>query len=184
MAKSLFNYTSEGLPLVSKDNINSLEEILIKSFEREKDFSKIITNISEENPFLLGYLHKFIEFNKPKELFKWQSFCSGGILTYELLRRQEESNSLTNYFSGNYQKDFNLPLVSISNIRNFYRKYSLDLDKMEAIFRERKIENPYLDNFIEKMSMTLEKLGKFFSKGHLVTYELLKREAKIRIGKV
>ena len=55
---------------------------------------------------------------------------------------------------------------------------------MEAIFRERKIENPYLDNFIEKMSMTLEKLGKFFSKGHLVTYELLKREAKIRIGKV
>lgn len=90
-------YTSENLPIVSE----AIIEIFARDYEkREKEKSaenfirEIKKRMDEENPLLNSYIESIAKDAQKKE--EAGIFKMGAHITYELLRREVESNQLSN----------------------------------------------------------------------------------------
>jgi len=85
--------TKDGLPIVSKETLNTLVDFNVTSMEGIKAFDKAGHKLMKENSSLISYLTKYA-IDRAYSPEGYEAFTAAFTLVYEALRRQSESNQL------------------------------------------------------------------------------------------
>ena len=93
-------YTRDGLPVISKENLRALDDIIHRIYSRSSEEKEIIDRLKED-PDLFNYLNSFcMGIENSKGRIHAVAFFAGSIFVYEALRRQAAANKLEREVEG------------------------------------------------------------------------------------
>ncbi len=195
----MLKYTEDGLPVITKENLLALNEILGfgKNKDKYEEYNELFSRLNQENPIIWKLIQAvrvmYKEESESDEHAPLSSGMMGGVIfMYESFRRQYEANELEEMINAKESRIYNnLPRISEEAWRNlggnvvdvdstvFSDKF---MNRMRRIIQKENPEVRYLmclEDVISSVPEENENRAEGANYGVCIVYELFRQQALV-----